>query len=157
MGHRVGGTQVLKEDRYIELPNRGRSQKITTKVWDILIQCKHESTTWEALKDIKECYFVQLADYAIEKGISNEPCFPWWISKVVKKRNAIVEKVKSKYWSRTDKFGIQILKNVYKDIAINHENHNNLCRNAIAQEMKTVHIAFKEYNKSQGTEPPGYK
>ena len=130
---------------------------MTTKGWDILIQWKDGSTTWEALKDVKECYPVQLEDYAIEKGISDDPCFAWWIPKVVKKRNAIVAKVKSKYWSRTHKFGIRIPKNVDEAIAIDRENHNNLWRDAIAQEMKNVRIAFEEYDESQGPVPPGYK
>ena len=43
-----------------------------TKGWDILIQWKDGSTTWEALKVVKESYPVQLADYTIEKGISDE-------------------------------------------------------------------------------------
>ena len=157
MDHRVDGTQVLKKDGYVKLPNGGRSRKMTTKGWDILIQWKDGSTTWEALKDVKECYPIQLADYAIEKGISNEPCFAWWIPKVITKRNAIVAKVKSKYWSRTHKFGIRIPKNVDEAIAIDRENHNNLWRDAIAQEMKNVRVAFEEYDESQGPVPTGYK
>ena len=150
MDHRVDGTQVLKKDGYVKLPNGGRSRKMTTKGWDILIQWKDGSTTWEALKDVKECYPIQLADYAIEKGISNEPCFAWWIPKVITKRNAIVAKVNSKYWSRTHKFRIRIPKNVDEAIAIDRENHNNLWRDAIAQEMKNVRVAFEEYDESQG-------
>ena len=66
-------------------------------------------------------------------------------------------KFKLKYWLRTHKLGIRILKNVNKTLAIDCENHNNLWRNAIAQEMKNVHVAFEEYGKSQGPVPPGYK
>ena len=59
--------------------------------------------------------------------------------------------------ARTHKFRIQTLKNANKALSIDRENHNNLRCDAIAQKMKNVHVAFEEYNKSQGLVPTGYK
>jgi len=45
------------------------------KGWEILLQWKDGSTTWETLKDVKNAYPVQLAEYAHQKQISKEPAF----------------------------------------------------------------------------------
>jgi hypothetical protein len=50
------------------------------------------------LKDLKDTYTVDLADYAIANGIETESAFPWWVPYVTKKRIAIIAKLKSKYW-----------------------------------------------------------
>ena len=60
----------------------------------------------------KESYPVQVAEYAISARISEEPAFAWWASSVLKKRNRIIAKTKSKYWLHTHKFGIEIPKSV---------------------------------------------
>ena len=62
----------------------------------MLVQWEYCSTTWNDLKDIKESYPVQLAEYAIENGYSDEPVFAWWVKFVMKKRDRIFSKVKSK-------------------------------------------------------------
>jgi hypothetical protein len=40
----------------------------------------------------------------------NQPAFTWWVPHVLKKKECIIAKVKSKYWPRTHKFGIHIPK-----------------------------------------------
>ena len=146
--HRVDGTEVKEEDGFIQSSNGGRSRKKTTKGWEILFQWKDGSTTWEKLKDVKESYPVQLAEYAIHCRIDNEPAFAWWVPHVVKKRDRIISKVKSKYWTRTHKFGIKIPKSVAEAKVIDAENGNTLWWNAICKEMKNVRVAFEEYDGS---------
>ena len=99
--HRVNGREVKKDDAFITSPNGGRRRRETTKGWEILLQWKDGSTTWEMLKDVKECYPVQIAEYAAQRKISEEPAFAWWVPHVIKKRERIIAKVKSKYWKRT--------------------------------------------------------
>ena len=118
--HRTDGTELLSEDAFITSKNGE-----TTKGWEILLQWKDGSTTWEALKDIKECYPLQMAEYAVEKGINREPAFHWWVPHVICKKNRIISKVKSKYWVRTHKFGSRIPKNVDEALQIDKENHDN--------------------------------
>ena len=110
--HRTDGSELTSENAFITSKNGGRRKRETTKGWEILLQWKDGSTTWEALKDIKECYPLQIGDYAIANGIANKPAFSWWVPHVVKKRNRIIAKVKSKYWLRTHKFGLKIPKTV---------------------------------------------
>ena len=73
--HRVDKTELRGDDGVIKSSNGGRRYKETTQGWDILIQWKDGSTTWEKLKDVKQSYPVQLAEYAHEKRLSMEPAF----------------------------------------------------------------------------------
>jgi hypothetical protein len=83
----------------------------------MLLQWKDGSTTWATLKDVKDSYPVQAAEYAIAVGLSDQPAFSWWVPTTLKKRKQIIAKIKSKYWIRTHKFGIKIPKNVKEALA----------------------------------------
>jgi hypothetical protein len=50
---------------------------------------------------MKESNPVQLAEYAVANKIDLEPAFAWWVPHVLKKRNRIIKKVKSRYWLKT--------------------------------------------------------
>ena len=65
---------------------------MTTKGWQLLCQWKDSSTNWVALKDMKNSYPVQIADYAVANCIDDEPAFAWWMSNVVKKHEQILSK-----------------------------------------------------------------
>ena len=66
-----------------------------------MVKWKDVSTTWIALKNMKEVYPIQLAEYAVKNRISLEPAFARWDPYVLKKPNHILAKIKSKYWIRT--------------------------------------------------------
>ena len=155
--HRTDGSELTSENAFITSKNGGRRKREITKGWEILLQWKDGSTTWEALKDIKECYPLQMAEYAIENGISEKPAFSWWVPHVVKKKNRIISKVKSKYWVRTHKFGLKIPKTVEDTLRIDKENGNHLWWEAITKEMKDVRVAFEEFERSEKEIPPGYQ
>jgi hypothetical protein len=68
-----------------------------TKGWETLVQWKDGSTTWVALKDMKESYPLQLiAEYPVLNRIAEEPSFAWWVSYALKKRNRLIGKLSSK-------------------------------------------------------------
>ena len=144
--HRTDGTEVQDKDAFIQLKHGGRKRCITTKGWEILIQWKDGSTTWESLKDIKNCYPVQLSEYAMQMQLDKKPAFAWWVGHAVRKRNRIVSKLKSKYWTRTHKFGIKVPKSVKEALEFDRENGNTLWWDAICQEMKNVRVAFEEFD-----------
>ena len=98
------------------------------------------------MKDIHAEYPVQLAEYAQHRGIEDQPAFAWWVPHVIKKRNRIISRTKSKYWTRTHKFGIRIPKNVEEAKYIDDRNNNTLWWDAICKEMRNVRIAFEEYD-----------
>ena len=67
-------------------------------------------------------YPVEVAEYAIAQGIEHEPAFAWWIRHVVRQNKRNISKVKSKYWTRTHKFGIEIPKTVEEAIQLDKKN-----------------------------------
>ena len=126
VNHRVNGREVTKVHAFIISHNGGRLRKETTQGWEILIQWKYESTTWELFKYAKENYLVQEAEYAHQYKISDRPEFTWGVPHVLKKRESIIAKVNSKYWLRTHKFGIRVPKTVEEAKRLDQQNGNHL-------------------------------
>ena len=153
--HRRGSDAVTHENAFIASRNGRKRRKETTRGWEFLIKWKDGSETWTPLKDMKESYPVQIAEYSIQNKIHEEPAFAWWVPTVIKKRKAILAKVKSKYWQRTHKYGIEIPKSIAHAKELDAKNGNTLWWDAICEEMSTVRIAF-EVLEEDGI-PPGYK
>ena len=136
IGHRSNEHAVKQQDAFITTNTGTKRRKEATKGWELLVRWKDGGTDWIALKDIKESYPVQVAEYAVSSRISEEPAFAWWSSSVLKKRNRIIAKTKSKYWLRTHKFGIEIPKTVLQARQIDAKCGNTLWWDAICKEMK---------------------
>ena len=145
IGHRSNEHAVKQQDAFITTNTGTKRRKETTKGWELLVRWKDGGTDWIALKDIKESYPVQVAEYAVSSHISEEPAFAWWSSSVLKKRNRIIAKTKSKYWLRTHKFGIEIPKTVLQARQIDVKCGNTLWWDAICKEMKNVRPAFEVF------------
>lgn len=77
----------------------GPRPKRSTRGWRLLVEEWKDGSTRVPLKDLKDSYPVQVADYAELNNLTQEPAFQWWVPLVIKKRNRILKKVKSKYWS----------------------------------------------------------
>ena len=103
------------------------------------------------MKDLKESYPVELAHYAVDRNLQDEPAFAWWIPYTLKKEKRILQKIKSKYWSRTHKYGIRVPRSIKEAIEIDKENGNTLWMDAIKLEMKNVRVAFEEYDGDPST------
>ncbi|KAI2496194.1 Reverse transcriptase (RNA-dependent DNA polymerase) [Fragilaria crotonensis] len=103
--HRKDDSAIERPDMYIQ---RGSNQQIrkTTKGWRLCVEWRDGSTSWERLADLKESNPVEVADYAVSKGIDTEPAFAWWVPFTLKRRNRIIAAVNSRYHKRTHKFGI---------------------------------------------------
>jgi hypothetical protein len=96
-------------------------------------------TNWLPLKDVNDSYPVQLAEYAVSRRLH-----------ALKKRNKIISKVKTKYWSRTHKYGIELPKSVEHAKQLDLKNGNTLWWDAIMQEMKNVRISFDKFKGELG-------
>ena len=129
--YHTNGQEVKHQDAFITTRTGTKRRRETTKGWEILIEWKDGSTNWVALKDVKESYPVQLAEFAISNRKAEEPAFVWWVPFVMKKRNRILAKVKSKYWLRSHKFGIGIPKSVEEAKKVDNQNRNTLWWDAI--------------------------
>ena len=74
--YRMNGQEVKHQDAFITTRTGTKRRRETTKGWEILIEWKDGSTNWVALKDVKESYPVQLAEFAISNRIAEEPALP---------------------------------------------------------------------------------
>ena len=144
--HRKTDDAVPRERGLYKTKNGTMRRKMTTKGWELCVVWKDGSTNWIDLKDLKNSYPVELAEYAINNNIQDEPAFAWWVPYTTNKRARILSKIKSKYWQRTHKFGIRIPKSVSEAYAIDEDNKNTAWRDAIRQEMKKIRDAFQRYD-----------
>ena len=104
--------------------NERRYLRKTTDGWNVLIEMKDGSEQWYPLKDMKESYPVQVAEYAVAKGITNKPAFSWWVHYTINKRNFIIAAIKSRLKVATHKYGVEIPSSIEHDIRLDAINGN---------------------------------
>ena len=109
----------------------------------MLVEWKDGNSSWVSLNDMKDSYPLETAEYSIMNKISTEPAFAWWVPHVLRKRSRIINKVKSKYWKRTHKYGIRLPHSVEEALRIDEETGTDYWRKAIEKEMKNVMPAFE--------------
>ena len=153
--YRLNSCKVKLQDGFITTGTGTRRRRETTIWWELLAQWNDRSTNWVSLKDLKEAYPVQTAEYAVVAKIAMEPAFAWWVPYTLKKRNRIISKVKSKYWLRTHKFGIWIPKSVEEAKRLDQDNGDSQWLEAICNEMTNVRPAFEVWEKEVDHIPPG--
>jgi hypothetical protein len=141
--HKSDGTAVSKDDGYEVTPTGQRRPRRTTRGWKLLVSWKDGSTSWVALKDLKESHPVQVSEYALVNKLLSEPAFAWWSMKVLKKRDRIIKKVKSRYWQTTHKYGIVVPKSVDEALRIDKETGTEFWTKAVEKEMKNIEPAFE--------------
>ena len=149
--HRVLPEAIPRSQGTYENAYGVKRKKATTRGWQILVEWRDGSTDWIELKDLKDSYPVELALYAVNHDIAEEPAFAWWVPYVLKKQKRILKKVKTKYWSRTHKYGIRIPKSIKEAMEIDLEAGNTLWMDAIRLEMRNVRVAFEEYDGDPNT------
>jgi hypothetical protein len=140
--HRSDNSAIQIADGFVTSRNGNRVPKSTTRGWSLLVSWKDGSSDWVPLKDLKDSYPIQIAEYAVANKIANEPAFNWWVHTVLRKRNRIVAKVK-RYWRTTHKFGIRVPKTVEEALAIDEETGTDFWRKALGKEMSKVKVAWK--------------
>ena len=155
--HRTNGQEVKQQDAFLTTKMGTKWLRETTKGWELLVEWKDGSTTWVALKDMKESFPGQVSEYAVASRIAMEPAFAWWTPTVLCCRNRIVAKIKSKYWVRTHMFGIRIPKSVEEAIKLDKANGDTLWWDAICKEMKNVRPAFEEFEGTKEEIPKGHQ
>ena len=77
--------------------------------------------------------------------LQDEPAFAWWFPYTLKKGISIISKIKSKFWKKTHKYGIQIRRNVKEAKATDTENGNKLWEESWVMEMTNNRCAFEYY------------
>jgi hypothetical protein len=124
-------------------PQGTRRKCWTTKGWHLLVEWKDGGSDWVPLKDMKEAFPVQTAEYAVANKIAKQPAFAWWIRHALKTRDRMIKKVKSRYWKRSHKYGVELPKSVKEAMAADAKSGTTFWKDAIEKEMKNVLPAFE--------------
>ena len=151
--HRVDKTALKTSEAWVTARNGRRSRKMTTKGWYFKAEWKDGTSTWVPLKDIKEDSPVQVAEYAHTNEIIHEPALAWWAPHILKHRDRVIAKVKSRSKKKTHKYGIQIPRNVREAYELDTANKNTYWADAISAEMTENRVAFDILEQDQKVEP----
>ena len=117
--HRKGASALNHEDQIIRKDTGRTYMRRSTVGWQLCVQWRDGSTSWEKLSDLKETHPVDVAEYAHSQSLMREPAFNWWAPHVLKKREAIISLVKkrnARYLKKHEKFGIRLPKSVEEAI-----------------------------------------
>ena len=144
--HRTTPEAIVKANGTYSTKSGLKKKIRTTKGWQFFVRWKDGSGDWVTMKDLKDSYPVPLADYATQNALQEEPAFAWWVPYTLKKRIAIISKVKSKYWQRTHKYGVRVPKNWKEAKEIDSENGDTKWHDAVIQEMTNNRVAFQTYD-----------
>jgi len=88
--------EAVKPDNGFFIDRQGKQcPRKTTKVWQLCLHWKDGSTSWEALKDLRNSHPVQVAEYAVVNKLVHEPAFAWWVPYTLKKQDRIIKATKS--------------------------------------------------------------
>jgi hypothetical protein len=115
----------------------------TTKGIKLCIKWKDGSTSWENLKDLKESYPLQVAEFALSQQLTELPAFSWWVKDMLKCKEMFIKAVKTRYLKCTHKYGIQLPKTIPEAYEIDRLTNTDYWHQAILKEMKNNAVAFK--------------
>ena len=119
---------VSKGDTYITTKRGVRKLRQTTIGWRFLCEWKDGSSSWVALKSLKESNPVEIAEYVIVLGLEDEPDFKRWVPYTLRKRDTIIAAINTRVKKKTHKFGLRVPTSVAEAKVIDDENGNTLCR-----------------------------
>ena len=70
---RTNCTKIKEGDYFFHMSNGNTRRRETTKGWEVFIQWKDVSYTWNKVKDVKDSFLVQLAECTVLNQIVDEP------------------------------------------------------------------------------------
>jgi hypothetical protein len=150
--HKTDGHVVEPSDMYIK-HGINRQVRKTTKGWNLCVEWKDGTTSWERQMELKESKPVEVDEYDAAKSFLDSPVFVWWASHVLKKRIRIISAVTKRYHKRTHKLGIEVPKSWDDCVRLDKENDNTLWQDAVRKEMKNVRICIQD-SKWRKISPP---
>jgi hypothetical protein len=157
--HKKDGRAIHSDDGFVTIKGK-RIPKRTTKGWKLCAQLADGSTEWFDLKQAKDGYPIQAAEYAIANKLVSEPAFAWWVPYTIKKRDRILKAVKRRAFKRrkNEKFGLEVPgpNDISRAFEIDSENGNKYWSEAMKKEVNTVRPALQILHNNERP-PPGYQ
>lgn len=130
------------DDSYRIARNGNKVPKKVTKGHELCVKYKGGETEWMPLKTVKDSNPIEAAEFAKAMGLSSEPAFVWWVDNVLKHKERIISKVKSRYWKTTHMYGIRLPHSVEEALKLDAETNTDYWTKAIAKENKKVKISW---------------
>ena len=140
---RKGKSAVGKDNAFMVTQSGQRRLRQTTMGWDLRVQWRDGTVQWVPLKLMKESNPVEVAEFAVARGLEKEPAFAWWVPYTLKKRDRIIASINSRVRKRSHKYGIEIPTSIEHAKEIDKRNGNTHWQDAVAKEMYNVSVAFK--------------
>jgi hypothetical protein len=85
----------------------------TMNGWHFLVAWKDGSTSCVPLREMKNTYPIETANYAVSNKIEVKPAFRWLVPQVLRKCTRLISKLKkgkTKYWHRPASMALSCLK-----------------------------------------------
>jgi hypothetical protein len=146
---------IDKDDMYTTTKSGQRRIRKSTQGWKLLVLWKDGSEQWIPLKILKESHPVEVAEFAVSRGIDAEPAFCWWTPYTLRKRDRIISAVKSRIAKTSHKYGVEIPNNIEHAFLLDKQNGNTFWRDSINKEMENLKVAFDILPEGKNA-PPGY-
>jgi len=94
--HRTDGSEALQQWRY---NTRGHDPK---RQWN------DGTHSWIPLKDLKESYPIETAEYAVSMLLTESPAFKWWVPFTMRRRDRIISRVNHRLIKKKFKYGYEV-------------------------------------------------
>ena len=120
-----------------------------------LVLLKNGTDHWIPLSVMKKYKPVEVAEFAVARGVDHEPSFRWWVPYTLRCRDFIIAGFKSRVKRVTHKYGVELTHSVQEAYDLDEKNGNTLWRDALNREMEKLKVPF--YILPEGRSPPsGY-
>jgi len=104
---------------------------------------------------IRPAIIQQMKNFDEASPLHQEIASSWWVPTILRKRDRIIKKVKTRYQKITHKFGFELPNTVKRALEIDRKCSNTLWQDAIGLEMDAVRVAFNILDEGSKP-PPGY-
>ena len=133
---------ISKEDKYIVTKSGQRRLRKSTIGWKLSVAWKDGSEQWIPLSAMKASNQIEVAEFAVAKGIDDEAALFWYVSYTLRKRDRIISAVNDRVKRVTHKYRIEIPRTVKEAYILDAKNGNTIWRDAINMEMGNLKAAF---------------
>ena len=141
---RDNSVAIPKADKYVYNKRGRRRLRKTTQGWWFLVKWKGQSKSWMRLADMKESHPIETTEFAVSRGIDDEPAFAWWVQHTLRKRDAIVLGLRTRMRQTKHKYGIEIPTSVEHVKELDRKEGHDYWMKALAKEMFNIGVAFKK-------------
>ena len=115
----------------------------TTKGHQLHVAWRDGTESWIPLKDMKESYPVETAEFAIQSGIHELLAYQWWVPHTLKKKDHIISMTVHRMVKKSFKYGHQVPSSVEEAYLLDKDSRSTRWRDSITKELKNVRVAFK--------------